>query len=243
MHPRAGLHCRARWSYRGGVNLRHGLPPDHCSLRSRKREDTRRALTQAAYSLVREGGFQGLTAEAVADRAGVSRRTFFNYFPSVESVLTASVSAFFASVGDRLDARPADEDVLDSALAVITDPGDDTLVERIAVLAAAGEASPHAQGLILVELHTWLDWLEGWLRRRLPVGTSDLLVATYAAALAGAAQAAFRVWARRPATAGPHGAVPSLRVDLVAALGHLRAGLDPSRGDTSVLAAGRSTTS
>ena len=153
---------------------------DGCSLRSRKREETRRALTDAAYALVRDRGFEGLTADAVADRAGVSRRTFFNYFPSVESVLTASVTEFFASIGACLEARPTDEDVLDSALAVVTDPADDTLTERIAVLAAAGEASPHARGLILVELHAWLDQLEGWLRGRLPAGSSDLLVATYA---------------------------------------------------------------
>ena len=145
---------------------------------------------------MRDRGFEGVTAEAVADRAGVSRRTFFNYFPSVESVLTASVTEFFASIGACLEARPADEDVLDSALAVITDPADDTLTERIAVLAAAGEASPHARGLILVELHAWLDQLEGWLRSRLPAGSSDLLVATYASTLCAAAEASFRVWAR-----------------------------------------------
>ena len=150
---------------------------------------------------MRERGFEGLTAEAVADRAGVSRRTFFNYFPSVESVLTASVTEFFASVGDRLDARPADEDVLDSALAVVTDPGDVDLVERIGVLAAAGEASPHARGLILVELHAWLDWLEGWLRRRLGPDVTDVYVATLASSLVGAAEAAFRVWARCGAAA------------------------------------------
>ena len=163
---------------------------------------------------MRDDGFEGLTAEAVADRAGVSRRTFFNYFPSVESVLTASVTEFFASVGERLDARPADEDVLDSALAVVTDPGDGDLAERIGVLAAAGEASPHARGLILVELHAWLDWLEGWLRRRLGPDTSDLLVATYASTLVGAAEAAFRVWVRasaRPPARHADGPVRSSR--------------------------------
>ena len=206
---------------------------DGCSLRTRKRADTRRALTEAAYALVRDAGFGGLTAEAVADRAGVSRRTFFNYFPSVESVLTASVSEFFALIGACLDARPQDEDVLDSALAVITDPGDDTLVERIGVLAAAGDASPHARGLILVELHAWLDWLEGWLRGRLPEGSSDLLVATYASTLSGAAEASFRVWARALASA-PEGAhVPSVQDNLGAVLAQLRVGLDPTRPTTA----------
>lgn len=223
------------------IDGRPGAGGDDWSLRARKRDETRRALSEAAYALVREQGFEGVTAEAVADRAGVSRRTFFNYFPSVESVLTASVAQFFASVGERLESRPADEPVLDSALAVVTDPGDDELVERIAALAAAGEASPHARGLILVELHTWLDWLEGWLRRRLGPDADDLLVATYASTLVGSAEAAFRVWARGaatvPATAAPAPSAASadetesrsLQESFATAIGHLRTGLDPRR--------------
>lgn len=193
-----------------------------CGLRTRKRARTERDLAEAAYSVVRDVGFDAVTADAVADRAGVSRRTFFNYYPSVESVFTASVGEFFVSVGERLEARPLTEDVLDSALAVVTDPGDSELVERIAVLATAGESSAHARGLILVELHAWLDWLEGWLRRRLPPGTDDLLVATYASTLVGSAEAAFRVWARAPHRL-------SLRATLSDALGHLRTGLDAAR--------------
>ncbi len=226
------------------MNLRPGSTSDGCSLRTRKRAETRDALVQAAYAIVRDAGFEGLTAEAVADRAGVSRRTFFNYFPSVESVLTASVTEFFASVGDRLEARPVDEDVLDSALAVVTDPADGDLLERIGVLAAAGEASPHARGLILVELHAWLDWLEGWLRRHLALGVTlptdpdplatDLYVATLASSLVGAAEAAFRVWLRdgaAPADAGHPASVDpaSLRGCFTAAIGHVRTGLDPRR--------------
>jgi AcrR family transcriptional regulator len=191
-------------------------------VRTRKRVRTERDLADAAYSVVRDVGFDAVTADAVADRAGVSRRTFFNYYPSVESVFTASVAGFFVSVGERLEARPLTEDLLDSALAVVTDPGDSELVERIAVLAAAGESSTHARGLILVELHAWLDWLEGWLRGRLAPDTDDLLVATYASALVGTAEAAFRVWARDPLHL-------SLRATLADALGHLRTGLDPAR--------------
>ena len=226
------------------MNLRSGPTSDGCSLRTRKRAETRDALVQAAYAIVRDAGFAGLTAEAVADRAGVSRRTFFNYFPSVESVLTASVTEFFTSVGDRLEARPVDEDVLDSALAVVTDPGDGDLLERMGVLAAAGEASPHARGLILVELHAWLDWLEGWLRRRLvpdanqprptDARVTDLYVATLASSLVAAAEAAFRVWLRDGATTAdaghPASADPaSLRGCFTAAIGHVRTGLDPQR--------------
>ncbi len=197
------------------------------SLRDRKRDETRRSLSAAAYGIVRDEGVESLTAEAVADRAGVSRRTFFNYFPSVDSVLTASIAEFFDSIGDRLDARPADEDVLDSALAVISNPSDADLLERIAVIARAAEVSAHARGLCLVELYAWLEWLEGWLRARLPAGTDDLVVATTASTLVGAAEAGFRVWARAAATPG---AEPlDLRATLSTALDLLRAGLDPHR--------------
>ena len=216
------------------MNLRPGSSSDGCSLRSRKRVETRSALVQAAYAIVRDAGFEGLTAEAVADRAGVSRRTFFNYFPSVESVLTASVTEFFASVGERLDARPVGEDVLDSVVAVVTDPGDVDLLERIGALAAAGEASPHARGLILIELHAWLDWLEGWLRRRLGPEVTDVYVATLASGLVGAAEAAFRVWLRcgTSADAGTTAVDPgasSFHDCFTAAISHVRAGLDPQR--------------
>lgn len=191
------------------------------TLRDRKREETRRALAHAAYTIVRDGGVDAVTADAVADRAGVSRRTFFNYFPSVESVLTASISDFFAALSERLESRPVDEDLIDSVLAVVDDPGDLALVERIGVLAAAGETSPHAKGLILVEFHTWLDWFEEWLRERVGPGPSDLHVATLAGAVLGCGEAAIRVWSKA-VVAGER--APAFHDVLAESLGHLRSG-------------------
>ena len=125
--------------------------------------------------------------------------------------------------------------MLDSVVAVVTDPGDVDLLERIGVLAAAGEASPHARGLILVELHTWLDWLEGWLRRRLRPDVTDSSTSPPSPpALVGAAEAAFRVWLRcgTPADAVAAAAADgsaSFRDCFTAAIGHVRTGLDPQR--------------
>ncbi len=213
-------------TYRRRVTTTTGADP----VRRRKRDTTRDALCDAAYSVVRDAGMEGLTADAVADRAGVSRRTFFNHFPSVESVLTTSLDDFFASVGARLEARPADEPVLDSVRSVVTEAGDDALVERIAVLAAAGEASLHARGLILVHLHEWLEWLEGWLRRRLGPEPSDLVVASLASVLAAVTEAAWRVW-WRSRLHEPGGSVDehtSLATSFAEAIELLRTGLDPA---------------
>lgn len=200
-------------------------------LRSRKRAATRLALCDAAFAVVRDAGLDGLTAEAVAERAGVSRRTFFNHFPSVDSVLTTSLDDFFASVGERLVSRPAEEPVLDSIRAVVTEPGEEQLVSRIAVLASAGEASPQARGLILVHLHGWIDWLEGWLRSRLGPEPSDLVVATLASGLVGVTEAAWRVWWRDRVEGDDTGlgaeASHSLATAFNEAIDLLRDGLDP----------------
>jgi len=56
-------------------------------LRERQRRRTTKELHDAAVELVSEQGLAAVTAEAVADRAGVSRRTFFNYFASKEDAV------------------------------------------------------------------------------------------------------------------------------------------------------------
>lgn len=57
------------------------------SLRERKRTDTFKALHDAAAELVLEHGLNNVTVDEIADRAGVSPRTFFNYFPSKEDAV------------------------------------------------------------------------------------------------------------------------------------------------------------
>jgi len=61
---------------------------DSEGLRERKKRETREALVDAAQALVVAGGLDHLTVEAISERAGVSARTFFNYFESkVDAVL------------------------------------------------------------------------------------------------------------------------------------------------------------
>lgn len=56
-------------------------------LRERKRVATRAAITDTARSLVAKHGFAGFTIEQLCAQVGISRRTFFNYFPSKEDAL------------------------------------------------------------------------------------------------------------------------------------------------------------
>jgi AcrR family transcriptional regulator len=56
--------------------------PTDCGLRERKKQQTRSAIHRSALSLVTDHGLAGVTVEQICADAGVSPRTFFNYFPS-----------------------------------------------------------------------------------------------------------------------------------------------------------------
>jgi AcrR family transcriptional regulator len=58
-------------------------------LRERKKQATRTALHTAALELAVERGVEAVTAEDIAADAGVSARTFFNYFSTKEEAFVA----------------------------------------------------------------------------------------------------------------------------------------------------------
>lgn len=61
-------------------------------LRDRRRRQTGREIQTAALRLAQEHGYDKITVDMISAEAGVSPRTFFNYFPSKEAaVLPAPV--------------------------------------------------------------------------------------------------------------------------------------------------------
>jgi len=60
-------------------------------LRERKRAATRAAITAVARKLTAERGLNGYTVEEVCERTDISRRTFFNYFPTKEDAILGHV--------------------------------------------------------------------------------------------------------------------------------------------------------
>lgn len=77
--------------------------------RERKRRQTRERIEQAAISLFLERGFEVTTVEDIAERADISKRSFFDYFPSKEDVVFAWQDGFAEHLMLAIASRPADE--------------------------------------------------------------------------------------------------------------------------------------
>jgi AcrR family transcriptional regulator len=90
-----------------------------CGLRERKKRETRLAIHRAALDLVEESGFDAVTTDQIAARAGVSPRTFFNYFPTKEGAVLGATPADLEEMRVWLGARPADEPILQSIRAIV----------------------------------------------------------------------------------------------------------------------------
>ena len=79
-------------------------------LRERKKQQTREALHRAAMCLYAERGADSVTVNDICAAAGVSPRTFFNYFESKDgAILDWYEEQAGGSLADRIAGRPAEE--------------------------------------------------------------------------------------------------------------------------------------
>src|ERR1700688_1581108 len=65
------------------------VPKHNGGLRKQKRRETHQRIAQTGLKLFIANGYEDTTLEAIAEAAGISRRTFFYYFKSKEEVLLA----------------------------------------------------------------------------------------------------------------------------------------------------------
>ena len=83
---------------------------DSGGMRERKKLATREALSAAALRLALEHGPQNVRVDDIAEAAGVSPRTYNNYFSSREQAIMVGLAAERgAPVAAALRARPVDE--------------------------------------------------------------------------------------------------------------------------------------
>jgi AcrR family transcriptional regulator len=78
-------------------------------LRERKKQRTRAQLTDAAFRLFTDRGFDGTTIEDIVEQVEVSPRTFFRYFDSKEDVVIGFFDDMGLELRAMLEARPEEE--------------------------------------------------------------------------------------------------------------------------------------
>jgi len=195
---------------------------EHLSLRERKKQATREALSHAAWRLMLERGLSAVTPEAVAEAAEVSPRTFRNYFASrEEAIIDGLVQRGGGSIPDEIRARPAGEPLWDSFMQVLPTAVTQLVGARedLHLLMQVVNESPamFAQHLVVFERsHTILTEL---IAER--TGTDirrDLAPRLLAAAVGMALRTSVEIWAE--------GDVDATLPDLIRqSLAQLRAGL------------------
>ena len=164
-------------------------------LRERKKAATRGALTSAALRLAVERGVDNVTAEDIAEAAGVSARTFFNYFATKEEAFVADDlergRRFVASVA----AAPADAPVWDllrtaavSTLATSTLPSRDQALKEKLVRTSATVVAEVLASFVRLEQELVVELA----RRTAP--SSPLHARLLSAAVVAAVRAATETW-------------------------------------------------
>lgn len=155
--------------------------------------DSRGRLEQAALALYGERGFESTTVAEIAERAGVTERTFFRHFADKREVLfggAANLQELFvqAAVGAPESATPIDAvaAALDAAGALFKDRRDFAR-QRQAVIAANAELQERE----LIKLASLASALADALRRR---GVKDPAASLTAEAGIAVFKVAFERW-------------------------------------------------
>jgi AcrR family transcriptional regulator len=81
-------------------------------LRERRKQEARRAISDAAMALFEARGFDEVTISQVADAAGVSKMTVTNYFPRKEDLVFDRAEVIIRSLADAAATRAPGEGLL-----------------------------------------------------------------------------------------------------------------------------------
>jgi AcrR family transcriptional regulator len=100
-------------------------------LRARKQQQTRRDLISAAMRLFERKGYEQTTVAEIAAAAGVSTKTFFNYFASKDEVLFPHLSRRIDAAVAVIEQRRPNDQMSDVVVAAMRHMLADALTEEV----------------------------------------------------------------------------------------------------------------
>ncbi|MCO1339496.1 hypothetical protein BJH93_11420 [Kocuria polaris] len=181
------------------------------SRRELNKAATRGAIVAAAVDMLRTHPDEPVTADRVAEAAGVSRRTFFNYFGSIEAALNAPMDDYLelavANLGTITECTAAAE----AAVRAIRDTTGAEALRPVAELFLLAQSNAQLARLQMESWNTCAERIMGILQEA-DADVPPLAAAAFAQAIVGAGRAAFMYWGQNlpPAAAGHSGAALAL---------------------------------
>ncbi|WP_089158125.1 TetR/AcrR family transcriptional regulator [Micromonospora sp. NBS 11-29] len=185
-------------------------------LRERKKEATRQALRAAALRLAMERGPENVRVDDIAAAAGVSKRTYNNYFASREDAIVAAVTAerearVATALADRPAAAGLADAVIDAVVEQYTDPGGQARDALLMITASPALRASYTGTAAMIE-----GPLAEAITARCP-GVDPLTARVLSAAVGAAVKVALQQWLEPtgppPSPAGlvvPAGSLPDL---------------------------------
>lgn len=178
-------------------------------LRELKKHKTRKLIADTACGLFVARGFSHVTVADVAEAAGVSEKTVFNYFPTKEDLFFDELPAIEAALVAAVREREPDESVLSALRRLQLSHCKRWSSREFAQWARVIEDSPALQAKELETMAHFAQALDETLREELGL---DELEARVAASLLIAAQWQLFRLARERALAGKHGPTAERRL-------------------------------
>jgi AcrR family transcriptional regulator len=141
------------------------------TLRERRKEETRRLLEEKARRLFARHGFRGTSIDQIAAAAGVSRTTFFRYFPSKEAVVFASQQEGAEDFARLLAERPREENPLrafEEAVVALARRSEEDVVRKRRALEvwALYAANPELRARMIENRQAWVGQMARVLAQR-----------------------------------------------------------------------------
>jgi len=126
--------------------------------------ETRRLLVEAAITTLKEDGYAGSSARAIAERAGSNQGLIFYHFGSVANLLLAALDAVsserLAHYGASIDQAGSLVDLVGAATDIFSDDLDAGYVTVLVEMIAGASATPGLGPEVAARIRPWTDFAQ-----------------------------------------------------------------------------------
>ncbi len=126
--------------------------------------ETRRLLVEAAIATLKEDGYAGASARAIAERAGSNQGLIFYHFGSVANLLLAALDAVsserLAHYGASIDRAGSLIDLVGAATGIFSDDLDAGYVTVLVEMIAGASSTPGLGPEVAARIKPWTDFAQ-----------------------------------------------------------------------------------